>query len=522
MARYEPGSTSPGFSLARAGSLVADPRVAAAGAVAIALAAGLLTAVIAPRGPTASANALLLMLLPLLVGVVGGALARSRWILVPLALAYVAGIELGRLDLFGPTLDFRLDNAFGIIALVITRGIHGLLAFLPMTLGTLLGIALARRVGWPPATVGEPLVAERRRPPIGTGVLAIAAAGLAVLVALPASTPAVLGPDGAAVPGSVAELATVRLGGADQTVMIRAADPDKPVLLYLSGGPGQSDLAFSRVFAAGWVDDFVFVDLDQRGNGRSYPAIDPVSSFTLQRAVDDVIELTDHLRARFGEEKIYLMGESWGTILGVLAVQQRPDLYHAWIGSGQMVDVVETDRRIYRDLVAYAARAGDADLAAKLAEMGAPPYPDVPWANASVLTWYDYLYKEYTPSAGYIARGEAAGLDPFGALGSEYAFIDKTNVLRGLIDTFAVVYPQLYDLDFRVAVPRLEVPVWILDGAAELEGRRSLALEWFGLLEAPAKQLVTYENAAHSVAFEQADDVGRLLTEVIVPATYGK
>ena len=353
-------------------------------------------------------------------------------------------------------------------------------------------------------------------------MLAIAAAGLAVLVALPASPPAVLGPDGAAVPGSVAELATVRLGGADQTVMIRAADPDKPVLLYLSGGPGQSDLAFSRVFAAGWVDDFVFVDLDQRGNGRSYPAIDPVSSFTLQRAVDDVIELTDHLRARFGEEKIYLMGESWGTILGVLAVQQRPDLYHAWIGSGQMVDVVETDRRIYRDLVAYAARAGDADLAAKLAEMGAPPYPDVPWANASVLTWYDYLYKEYTPSAGYIARGEAAGLDPFGALGSEYAFIDKTNVLRGLIDTFAVVYPQLYDLDFRVAVPRLEVPVWILDGAAELEGRRSLALEWFGLLEAPAKQLVTYENAAHSVAFEQADDVGRLLTEVIVPATYGK
>jgi pimeloyl-ACP methyl ester carboxylesterase len=243
---------------------------------------------------------------------------------------------------------------------------------------------------------------------------------------------------------------------------------------------------------------------------------------TLDRAVADVVELTDYLRHRFGEQKIYLMGESWGTILGVLAVQARPDLFHAWIGSGQMVDVVETDQRIYRDLVAYAERSGDTDMATKLAAMGEPPYRDIPWSNSNVLGWYDYLYKAYTPSAGYMARGEAAGLDPFGVIGSEYNFIEKMNVLRGLIDTFSLMYPQLYALDLRERAPRLEVPVWVLDGAAELEGRRSLALDWFEMLEAPSKELVTYEGAAHSVAFEQADDVQRLLTEVIVPATYGR
>ena len=93
----------------------------------------------------------------------------------------------------------------------------------------------------------------------------------------------------------------------------------------------------------------------------------PSRSLTLERAVSDTIELSDILRARFDERKIYLMGESWGSILGVLAVQRRPDLYYAWIGSGQMVDVVETDRRVYHDLVAYAARTGDGALAAKLA-----------------------------------------------------------------------------------------------------------------------------------------------------------
>jgi proline iminopeptidase len=341
-------------------------------------------------------------------------------------------------------------------------------------------------------------------------------------VAWPASTPPVLGPDGQPIPGSINELSTVRLGGTDQTIMVRAADPDAPVLLYLSGGPGQSDLAFSRIFSQGWVQDFVVVDLDQRGNGRSYAAIDPVETFTLDRAVGDVVELAEILRTRFDEERIYVMGESWGTILGVLAVQDRPDLFHAFIGSGQMVDVVETDQRVYADLVAYADRAGDTDLAARLAAIGEPPYRDMPWANANLLTWYDYLYAPYTPSASYLARGAAAGLDPFGALGSEYAFIDKLNVLRGLIDTFAVLYPQLNGLDLRETATRLEVPVYVLDGAAELSGRRDLAHEWFAALEAPSKQLVTFQDAAHSVAFEQADAVQELLRKTIVPATYGR
>jgi proline iminopeptidase len=515
MARLAPTLVRSTSDLSWVRSLVADRRLATVAAVATSLFAGLLTSFFAPHGPTTAANALAVMALALLVGIVGGCLARSRWILVPLAGAYIVGAELGRLGVVGPTLDIRFDNAYGIIALVITRGAHGLLAFLPMALGVPMGTALARRIGWSPPRA-------RRQPPVGSGLLGLGVAALAILVAWPAATPPVLGADGRPIPGSIAELATVHLGGTDQAVMIRAASPDKPVLLYLSGGPGQSDLALARVLSAPWTNDFVFVDWDQRGNGKSYAAFEPSSAMTLARAVSDTIELTDYLRTRFGEQKIYLMGESWGTILGVLAVQQRPDLYYAWIGSGQMVDVVETDRRIYSDLTAYAARTGDAALAAKLREIGQPPYRDIPWANSNLLAWYEYLYPSYTPSAGYQARGAASGLDPFGVLGSEYSLIEKANVLRGLIDTFAVLYPQLYGIDFRRDVPRLEVPVYILDGAAELKGRRDLAIAWFDALQAPTKSRVTFTGAAHSVAFEQADEVLRLLNETIVPATYGK
>jgi pimeloyl-ACP methyl ester carboxylesterase len=487
------------------------PGLAAAAAVALLL--GWLSAQLAPRGPINAEQALLVMVLALLAGAVGGLLVRSRWVLLVVALGTVVGVEAGRLDLGAASLAFRLDNAYGIIAFVLSRGLHGLLALLPMTLGVLAGIGLARRLGLTPAR-------PARRPPIGSVLLVLLVVGLAVLVILPASTPAVLGGDGRPLPGSLAELTSVELGGDPHAVLIRAADPDAPVLLYLSGGPGQSDLALVRVLTSGWAEDLVVVSFDQRGNGKSYPALDPLEDVTLDRAVDDVIELTEYLRERFDEQRIYLMGESWGTLLGVLAVQHRPDLYHAWIGSGQMVDVVETDQGIYRELVAYAEGTSDDAMAATLAGMGEPPYRDLPWSNATVMGLYELLYGEFTPSEGYLERGEASGLDPFGMLGREYAFMEKANVLRGLIDTFEQLYPQLDGLDLRESARKLEVPVWILDGAAELHARRSLALAWFDLLEAPSKELVTFEEAAHAVAFQQADEVQRLLVEEIIPTTY--
>ena len=397
---------------------------------------------------------------------------RSRWGLAALTVVYVVGIEAARLDVVASSLDVRLDIPYGIVAFVLARGLHLLLVLPPLVLGVLMGRALARRLGWTPS-------AARQRLPIGSAMAGLVVAGLAILVAWPASTPPVLGPNGLPAAGGIAELAAVRLGGVDQAVMIRAADPDKPVLLYLSGGPGQSDLGSARALLEPLTADFVLAVWDQRGSGTSYAALDPTASVTLEQAVADTIELSEHLRDRFGEQKIYMLGESWGTTLGVLAVQARPDLFHAYIGSGQMVSQRETDRIIWRDLLAYADRTGNGAMYDQVLSLGEPPYRDMPWSNSVVLGYYPLLEASYTPPAAYIERGNGSGIGPFGVLASEYAFIDKANVIRGLIDMFSLMYPQLQDVDFRTDVPALEVPVYVLDGAHELASRRDLALEWF-------------------------------------------
>jgi pimeloyl-ACP methyl ester carboxylesterase len=461
----------------------------------------------------------------MVTGFVAGGLAgfamRSRWAMLLAPAAFVAAFELGRSGTSGPTIDgIHLDTTYGIVAFVLGRGFTALVGLLPMLLGVAYGAGLARQLTDGPARphgLGHTL-ALRARQALG-GLTTVGVVALAVGIALPASTPPVLGADGKPLPGGIATLEIVRLGGKDQWVMIRAASADKPVLLYLAGGPGQSDLAYARVLYEDLTRDFVVVDWDQRGAGKSYAALDPASTWTLDQAVADTVELTNYLRARFNEEKIYLLGESWGTTLGVLAVQRHPELYHAWIGSGQMVSQRETDRRLYRDVLDLAARTGDEDLARKMRAFGEPPYNNV-FAQAVVMEQYDHLYKPYTPPAAYIERGTAAGLGPWGIFGSEYSLVEKTNLLRGAMDMFSVMYPQLQGIDFRRDVTRLQVPVYILDGQAELTSRRDLALEWYALLDAPIKRLYSFEDAGHSVSFEQYEAFHRIMTETVVPETY--
>lgn len=482
------------------GRLRADARrwVPWAAVLVLAAAAGLVSGQLAPLGPVSTLGALVLMATGAALGLVGGGAVGTAWVVVPMAAAYLGAVEIARTDVLLPTVhDVRIDSIWGLLALVLGRGVYAALLVLPMIVGAQVGAGAGGRVS--------------------TRVLGVLTLALAVAVALPASTPPVRDADGGVVPGSIATLDRVLLGGDPHTVLVRAADPDAPVLLYLSGGPGQSDLALARALSEPWVDDVVFVAFDQRGNGTSYAALVPTEEATLDRAVTDVIELTAYLRARFGEDKVILLGESWGTILGVLAVERRPDLFHAYLGSGQMVDVTETDRRIYRDLVAHADRTDDAAVAELTERIGEPPYADLPWANADVMLAYEHLYGPYAPSQAYLDRGAASGLDAFGIRGPEYRLVDKVDVLRGLIDTFSVMYPQIQGLDLRREVPRLEVPVFLLDGAAELDGRRDLALEWFAALDAPTKKVVTFEGAAHAVAFEQADAVDRLLADEVLP-----
>jgi deazaflavin-dependent oxidoreductase (nitroreductase family) len=479
---------------------------------------GLAIGLVMPRGPVTSGQALTLLVVSVLVGMVAGFVLRSRWAMLIAPVAQIVVFEVTRLGAAGPTVDgISFDGTFGPLAFLVGRGFYGLVGTLPLVVAAAYGAGLARRADAHPSR-GIP---SRIGLYLRRGLAAVAALGVLGLVYLlvtPASVPPIRDASGKVVPGSIASLEKVRINGSDQWIEIRAWSPGKPVLLTVPGGPGQSDLAMSRPTLGTLAKDFVVVSWDQRGIGKSYASFDP-SKLTTRQAVADTVAMTNYLRKRFGERKIYLFGESGGSVIGVLAVQQHPELYHAWIGSGQMVDPLQTDRLIYHGLLVYAAEHHDNGLASKLRGYGPPPYRSV-YAYGYVMSQYDKLAGDYTEPKTYTDALDKAGVGPAGVLGGEYTLPERMNVVRGLIDTFSVMYPQWRSIDFRRSAEHLEVPVYIFTGRHELAARRDLALAWFQRLHAPVKRLYDYPDAGHATAYEHFQDLHRIMVETVLPAAY--
>lgn len=337
---------------------------------------------------------------------------------------------------------------------------------------------------------------------------------------LMAHTPAILDENGKPLAGSIASLEKVRLGGVEQWLIIRGHDVNKPVLLFLSGGPGGSEAGRVLRFNSELEKYFVVVIWEQRGCGKSYPSLNPKSALTVEQYVSDIIELTEMLRNRFDEDKIYLVGHSWGTIIGVGAVQERPDLFHAYIGAAQMVNVREADQIIYQEMLEYARQTGDTKYLASLEKQGEPPYlgnnPIQPYANL-LGREYEVFEASASSNESYRREGDAIQLmlkQP------EYGWIDRINNLRGLMDTFNVVYPQLQDFDLRQDVPSLDLPVYFIAGRKDKNAPPSATEAYFNLLDAPHKKLYYFEDSGHSMIWQEPEKYHDILVDVVLPNSY--
>jgi len=461
--------------------------------------AALISAWLTPRGPITAMQTLLSMAAALILGLAAGFITRSRWSLLITPLVFITVFEIARLGVNGPSVDMvQLNSVYGIIAFVTGRMVHGFFVLLPMIVGTSYGLWFAHRL------------ASRASAQVGIwgGVFTIGATLLlivaAIFVAQPARTAPILGPDGEPLPGSIAELTSVQLGGQDQVVMIRGRDSGNPVILYLAGGPGGTDIGAMRADTT-LEQDFVVATWDQRGAGKSYAALDPAETLTLQQMISDTLELTDYLRARFDEDKIFLVSNSWGTTLGVLAVQQSPERYHAYVGTGQMVSQRETDIWFYQKTLQWAEQTGNQALAATLRQNGPPPYDRLFAYEAS--NSHEHDWNPY-PELDMSLEMPAILFVP------EYSLMDKLKTFPGFLDTFAILYPQLQQIDFREDAVTLDVPVYIVLGKHEAEGRAVLAREWFEMLETPSKELIVFEHSGHRPLFEEPAAFAAVMDQV--------
>lgn len=356
------------------------------------------------------------------------------------------------------------------------------------------------------------LIARRRRRwvrPAALGLMAVVAAGSVLASQTLAVTAPITGPDGDPVPGSIATMDKVDLNGSEQWITIRGHDTSNPILLNLGmGGPGGGGFFNSREFAP-LEEHFTVVNWDEPGTGKSFGAV-PFDQLDRDRFVDDATALTNHLRQRFGQDKIFLYGVSWSSIVGIWLVQEHPDLFHAFVSSGQMVNTTENDRMGYELALAHLEEVGDTRRAEKLRGNGPPPY-----YGGNVVRPYVAFLDVLNEIMGAPRYTLVVPIIPFFV--PEYGYVDKINHTRGLISSFNAVYPQLENLDFVEQAPALEVPVFFFEGRDDVNAMSSLVQEYYDVLSAPGKNLIWLEGGHGLGSAENKDVFVDVMLEQVLP-----
>lgn len=329
-----------------------------------------------------------------------------------------------------------------------------------------------------------------------------------------AYTPPIADANGQPLPNSIAVLEKIKINDSEQWVSIRGHDTNKPVLLFLAGGPGGSQLVTARRTLGDLEKYFVVVNWEQPGAGKSFDAV-PRATLTPERYIQDGRALAMYLRERFDEEKIFVVGESWGSALGILLVQRYPELFHAFIGTGQMVAFTETDVLCYEFALNWARERGDTEKVNQLVAQGPPPY----YGDGVAMKQAAYLLDTFA----YMNQNPAIpdnGFNTFDDIGAhEYGLYDKVNYVRGVLETLDVVYPQLWDVDFRKTATELRVPIYFLIGRHDVNAPPSITQEYYELLNAPHKELIWFEHSGHNPwTAEPQAFVDAIVTRVLAQA----
>ena len=346
---------------------------------------------------------------------------------------------------------------------------------------------------------------------IALTVMAVLLISLLVLVGVllfmsPGTPKPFLDDSGKPLGGSISEKIKVNINGVEQGMFIKGKNARNPVLLYLHGG--MPDYFLTEHYPTGLDEYFTVVWWEQRGSGLSYSADIPPESVNPGQLVSDIVEVTNYLRKRFGREKIYLMGHSGGTFMGIQAAAQAPELYHAYIGVAQMSNQLESERLAYGYMLQRFRDDGNTEMVRRLeaARVGdAIPLPD------SYLKVRDVAMHGLGVGTTHDMKSIVTGLLLRSLLNREYTLSEKIGMWRGKIFSNSLLWNTQLSTDLTKMVTRLEVPVYFFHGVYDYTVSYPLARSFYERLDAPVKGFYTFKQSAHSPLFEEPEKMREIV-----------
>lgn len=361
--------------------------------------------------------------------------------------------------------------------------------------------SLGRAIAWLLSTI------------ISVAVIAAAAFAVYVLLWSPGKAQPYKDAYGNILDNSISEVAYAEIGGIQQGMILKGRNLDNPVLLFLHGGPGSPEYMFAAPSHLRMEELFTVCWWEQRGSGISYSAEIPADTMTLTQFVQDTVEVAEYLKARFGQEKIYLMGHSWGSVLGAHVAAQYPELFHAYIGVGQVSDQMTSEQLAYAYMRDAATTHGDADFVEALEEFSIETPADL---TPAYMRLRSQGLNSYGGGMKRVYGSDWAELVMPTLLCKEYTVRQKMNYLRGMDFTQTHMWEVVLADNLAETVPALDIPVYIVHGLHDYQVSHTLAQAYYESLEAPEKHFYTFEASAHSPLFEEPSAFMRILREDVL------
>jgi pimeloyl-ACP methyl ester carboxylesterase len=353
---------------------------------------------------------------------------------------------------------------------------------------------------------------------IGITLLSIIGILLIGLVVLAVNSPGKLEPlkdsEGKAIVGSLAEKNFIEIGGIRQGFFIRAENPENPVILFLHGGPGSPELPMIIPYEVPERLEkyFTVCYWDQRGSGMSFS--NSIDSATMTRAqmVEDTRQMTEYLQHRFNQEKIYLIGHSWGSYLGVKTIEKYPENYIAFIGIGQVTNQIESEKLAYDYMLQHAMEINEKSAVKNLQKFdkNASDFPNQNY----MMTIRSSLMNKY--GIGFAHEETISMIDAAGLILSfkGYTLSEKINYFKGMLFSQTTVWKDVVKDNLFESSTVFQVPVYITQGKYDYQVSHALAREWFDIIEAPEKVFFTFENSAHGTILEEPEKFVQIIREI--------
>jgi pimeloyl-ACP methyl ester carboxylesterase len=265
--------------------------------------------------------------------------------------------------------------------------------------------------------------------------------------------------------------------------------------------------------------NFVFVHWDQRGAGKSYSENLTVDDMHIENFVSDTLELTDILRERFDQDKIFLWGHSWGSGLGFETLRVNAEPYYAYIASAVRPDWNSTQEMGYEKVLEIARQANDTEAIQSLESI--QPFDPT---NPDHVGMKDQLLSQYLVGDFHTEGLDEAWLNyVLNGMSPEYpsAYIEQT--LAGLDFTRQTIGLEVITsgYDHTTDFPVSTIPVYFLQGRYDYVCPGELVEEYYNSLEAPVKSLTWFENSAHNVYYDEPDEFNqemiRIANEILNP-----